>query len=257
MKRPSFKFLGDILEKKSGQDAIIQYVEANPDDDFVFEFPTPRKLGETIPDNNNKGCVAGSAILHEIQFLFDAKDKKLSFLDKKELNWKPTDIDFWILGMPYAKRRAPMRWNSYSDSVAYEFDIIHAKQKTPAELILAFDLPPTRAARDASALWISIQCLYSIITKKYPLSSNIEATAKKAESETPAAAFLFGRLEERIRKYKGRGFTPYYFESSEISPWLLSVFDYAKQHHAKEQTAAEKTDQQELIEKIDAMSIDE
>jgi hypothetical protein len=164
-----FKTLKDAFTPE-GKAKLAEFTKSSPEQDKVFAFPTKGVVDES------GACLAGSSVLAEIMKVYNPEAKT---------EWD-TDYDFFFLGMD-----SPARLKTGM------VDIIHSQHKTVPNLLLNFDLPPCRIARNATTLWASAHCLNAIVTGEYPFPSNLQHTADE---------WKFSRTAERMEKYEKRGF---------------------------------------------------
>ena len=209
-------------------DQIIETVELYPTFDYVFKI-TDRKE----PESNDYPlfCFAGSKIVSSVARLLRRNYFSLlkSGMKISNLNivceFKEIDTDVFFLGSKTTHRL-------YIDNV----DIVHVETDKIEDLLLDFDLPCCRAASDQNDnYWISLQCIYSLLTGKYYMPEYISdsitfidiITQQQPELNNKTATYLFSRLQNRISKYEKRGFICYYFVTDNVLPWLKHRFLYA------------------------------
>jgi hypothetical protein len=172
-------------------------------------------------------CIAGSSALWRLH----------GILNGKSPNWKPKDTDIFLLGSSSDNR-------FYKTD--YNLDIVHSTSKTCQDLILAFDLPCCRVAYDFNfTFYVSIQTLAAIFSGKMYLPKYFEtelqfkqildkhSTIKKDwEKNTFIPNFYYNklakRLQERIKKYRSRGYAPKYYDTEYILPWIKERFKYSE-----------------------------
>lgn len=215
---------------------INSFVKLNPLQDHIYYFPNTfpnhhdTGMGNFLPglgqfvmhDGSDNIVVAGSAALHYFQ-------KKIV----GGMHWEPTDADVFLL-------KSEVNCRSSFGII----DMVLAKEKTVEELLLNFDLGCCRAAFDCHLnLWVSIQCLSSIFTHKYPMPcymknsdsfvSYLSAYRTKASSINVSGVhgaenMMYSRFIERIKKYSDRGFGVTWIETTTVLPWIKNRFHYAE-----------------------------
>lgn len=201
---PSIRTFDDVLKHA---DELIEVVESTYRDDYVYMIST-----ENDYNKNQDWCIAGSKAVHEVG----------KFLGKDIVY---DDVDIFFLNSPKQSR-------TKCDNV----DIVHLETKTPEKLLMDFDLPCCRAAYNGSTFWVSVQCLYSILTGKYHQPKYLEcidtfkAVINKNRSSdlVETEEFYFQRLQERTAKYQQRGFTCIYRETTHILLWITKRFHYGQ-----------------------------
>lgn len=142
----TFKELKDLTPK------IVQWAACNPGEDYVMYIKTSAE--DIVPTN----CViAGSAALY--QYLsWERRDIKL--------NWKPGDTDLFVMGASEKDVRI------FHD---LKMDVLFIPDTKVEDLLLRFDIPPTRIAYDFfQNLYISAQCVASIQTRRYVLPATVK-----------------------------------------------------------------------------------
>lgn len=208
-----------VEELLANKTEILKWAIENPTHDHVYHVVSGRPNMKVREQNPPSYVVAGSAALW--QFI---KYNGLMIKTK----WDSQDSDIFFLGSTSNHRR-PMG----------QIDLVHTKHTTVESLLLNFDLPCCRVATNAAfEYWISAHCLASIWIGRYSIPSylkdeqDFKLVLQKNRSEPSkkpgADHFLFTRLQERIKKYEARGFTPEYNSSSEILPWIRHRFEYAQ-----------------------------
>ena len=246
---PRIKSLDDITSysqnpyKENTINAIIVWAESNPDREHIYTFKlnTDINLGidPNVPNRNSwtKNCVRSLKNNTQIDCVI-AGSYALWTLTKiikgNNVGWKSNDVDMFLLGQEQHARHAPS---------AGLLDIVHTKDKTPAEVITNFDIPCCRVAFDMNyTFYVSIHALYSIFTKKIKLPAYLkdEFKFKKVLNEfqldypdnltVPIIDtyhnMLITRMDGRIKKYQSRGFSFQWYDTKYILPWIKERFHY-------------------------------
>ena len=231
--------LGFFWEKRM---EIQKWCEKNQNNDQVYFVPVAAPNVEiTIPTPSV--VMAGSSIVSGIVSYFEAKSNLPQ--------WQSSDIDIFHLGM-----EKPIR-----NSNLCNVDLVHVTDNTVTELLLNFDLPCCRAARDFNGnLWISAQCINAVLTGTQYLPDCLSTrekffeTGKKvmtidmviqrqksrgyqvANPELTRDMMItwFGtRFFDRIEKYQARGFQTVFVKTDTIPTWLVKRFTYAEPNIGK------------------------
>lgn len=216
---------------------IIRTVRENPMDDKVFVLPMYNNvLKET--DHDTKYCIAGSSAVVLFSKLLKGEQHRLRKMSDTIANYKifgdfkSSDTDIFFLGAKEPHRKQ-----------INDVDIVHVKENSASSLILNFDLNCCRAAinEETETLWVSAQCIYSLLTGEYFLPSylatkeefkiifekNNDRQNKLSEDQTNKLTDnLFKRLTFRIAKYEHRGYKCTYFDTKEILKWINHRFFY-------------------------------
>lgn len=236
----ALKSLSDIYPNQSENRAnITRFARLNPNIDYIYTF----KLNEEWIGNNFKGsslgmfaqnrydsniCIAGSSALWRL----------CSIINQKNPNWKSQDTDIFLLNSPS---------NIRFYRAGYNVDLVHSTSKTCQELISKFDLPCCRVAYDFNyTFYVSLQALASIFSGKMYLPeyfenkdafTNILEQHSTIKDEWKHAGktwlkhwyqTMSVRLQERIVKYRSRGFAPKYYETDYVLPWIKERFRYSE-----------------------------
>jgi hypothetical protein len=182
---PAIESVSDIPKKKS---EIKEYVERYPDHDHIYCFARDGKNKE-LPRNDSFLFLSGSTVVNECF--------RVLTLDRMDL-FEPNDKDIFILRQKINSRRKEK-----------SHDIISRKQMTVCELLLSFDLPCCRAARDMVEQdhYVSLQCMYAMLEKRYFLPTYCKNYESFAKSNQTLGITSFESLWKRIRKYEKRGFS--------------------------------------------------
>lgn len=123
-------------------------------------------------------------------------------------------------------------------------DVVHLRTKNITEHLDNFDLSccKTSMSIDGTKFWVSLHCLYTMLTgnffipkylelphefRKFYNKTNNISTRKDFESfyeskDTDKCTMMFKRLNERIQKYKGRGYTFQYINTDKALLWISS-----------------------------------
>lgn len=197
----------DILLKK---DEIIKAVRDNPIEDKVFIIPMYNNLAK----DDTKYCIAGSAAMVLCHKLLKYEQLKLSDKSKLYGKFENTDTDIFFLDSPNSRVKC--------DNV----DIVHVSEKTVEDLLLSFDLGCCRAALndETETIWISMQCICSLLTGEYYLPSYLKnenefATVFVNYNERKMVN-LFNKLIFRNAKYESRGYTCKFFDTNVKLEWV-------------------------------------
>ena len=230
------------LRSESIRNALEVACKNNLEDKIYF-LPRPNNTYHFLTGASAGSAVfAGSAALAHLLGI----SYELWAMD----SFTPNDTDMFILNRPQGGRHKNFLEN---------IDIVHMTEKTVDELLMNFDLPICRVAMDVEYnIWVSAQALNAIITGEYYLPeyfndesmfskllrqyqwiNNIRPDAIQLQG-IPARShpvlhagekMLFERLQERIKKYQARGFTPRYVSTSEVMPWIKQRFCYVDWDH--------------------------
>ena len=259
-KLDNYKILYDL----SFLTELSKAVEANPLEDVVYHLPSSTYdnglnkpwygsclFGDIKQHEGIPNCVlAGSAALYLIwNKLYEhhhSKEpvkcsqcehcKRLDPVKKPPLFSQPNDYDLFFIGSKKAHR-----------NTLGNLDFVYCPEKTVEELLLNFDLGCCRVAMNpANDLWISAHALSAIFTGTYYLPAYLRNETTFTETLTKYTtdsksttknvhSYLYGRLTERLHKYKDRGLTVKWVESDKILPWVQNRFCYAtlKEEEAK------------------------
>lgn len=228
------------------RDQLIEAVMVHPFKDVVYTLPLSKVecgLSSTYPAPGNVACgnwcIAGSYAVSTI--MNTETMKKLCPLvaptldDRVDRQWKASDVDIFILGAKKPARVPPIN--------GLGLDLVHVVDETIEDLLLNFDLPCCRAAIDAEYNWhVSAHCLAAMITEEYFMPSYLQhenalraligqqhlaSTCTESKREG-AIKWLFSRLEDRIDKYRRRGYRPVWRNTQVIVQWLTNRFHYAE-----------------------------
>lgn len=224
-------------------DKIIASVELDRINDKVIslrckmieDLSIVTNSSETKIEHKPKCVIAGSKAVTLISKHLKLAQKNLEY--KKAINdlleikgdFKAEDTDVFFLNSSEPHR-----------IICNDVDIVHLTTPDVSTLLLNFDLPCCRAATDEddNIFWISLHCLYSLLTGKFFLPeylSNIDMFkpifAKYCENVNNrvyacSEKKLFDRLSYRIKKYENRGYTCQYIDTDVILPWVLNRFHY-------------------------------
>lgn len=243
MERPEIKTLNDIVANK---EAILTYCHNNPLADWVYHIHIPVDSEKEDPDQIPKWVVAGSAALHRfLELLHNTVIHNVGFPGVQERNivvWNPYDIDVWLLNTGINVRIQ-----------GSTIDLIFTEAKTPSDIILEFDLPPSKVAYHNNEFWISSQALTCIFTRKYSLPQWIkyENTMKQVlelSIDKPVShkhmKFVFERIDSRIKKYQSRGFNVEWIDQSQLDQnsvkSILSCIGFLRQYQTSDQRAKKR-----------------
>lgn len=215
-------------ELSSKFENIKLYVRFNPLSDHVYYFPNPfpemrespykniPSLGLFRKNPSENVVVAGSAALYYIQQIISGPPK-----------WRPGDSDVFILGSENNQRFQ-----------MGAVDFVQAKEKTVEELLINFDFGCCRAAISPQLdIWVSAQCIYSILTHKFPMPEYMKCKEtfkvyleryRKNSTKPEAEEMMFKRFKDRIRKYSDRGFGVEWIDTTYPLPWIKNRFHYGE-----------------------------
>ena len=219
------------LNKYPLRDGILKF-EFNKDYNNHYKYT--EEFENTISNLPGNIVVAGSAALRYLLIILEIKEK--------DIKWKQTDTDLFMLGCDTHFR---FKFNN-------QLDMVGIKDKTPEELLLNFDLPICRVAIGLNrTIYVSIQCLKAILTGECWIPAylrnnnklrrifldNYPAWNKEKSSATEQGYYglrdgllniLCKRMEERLKKYQGRGYKMHIIETDEVIPWIKNRFFYAE-----------------------------
>lgn len=185
--------LADTQFKKE----LIEYCEEHPFKDKII------KISNAENKSNEFRVMCGSHALFVL-----SKELNRYEINKYPINWYPNDIDIFIFGSNTPPHIDVKYGNIQNISVPY---------KDVQSLLSHFDVPVTKLAiTENKTYYISIQCLYSIYTKKMNLPSTILTT------QSPRCE----KIIKRIDKYKKRGYLPIYHESDFIPKCISKGLTY-------------------------------
>jgi hypothetical protein len=171
-------------------DEIVEWCLLNPSDDHVYKFDSFTNNTSLI--QNNSTFIAGSYplkilldYLHENYFDILRYSPDHCPLPKKspfDFKWKSNNIDLFILNGKCES----------TNSIGDKLNIVSSTETSIDKLLTKFDLPVSRVAFDLQGnLHISIQAIFSIVKRKM----NIPLSLKTNQL-----------IQERVKKYSGRGF---------------------------------------------------
>lgn len=242
-KLPALSNFGDIHKNK---DSILKYVQENKNQDHIyhfiigkkFEFGAAKSTQAMFGTVTNKGSfkletgfhIAGSAALASVIKQFG---NTIGVKSRTGIDYQPNDTDIFMLNSPIKQR---------FDSG--NVDVVFVEDKTIDDLLLNFDLPCCRVATNgAGDYWISIQCIYSLLTGIYFIPTYLanynkfkelifkypgDLVGVPAESIDKRSNYLFNRLKDRLFKYSQRGFTHMFYETDVVLPWITHRLDYSE-----------------------------
>ena len=239
-------YVGGTIKSQIFYD-ILAYSEKYPSEEHIYKFDLgkfmdtyTRPHGDSNPDSkhNNwiRNCVSSLQNGEDMNCIV-AGSYALWVLEKMigdSHGWKPSDMDFFLLGREQHARHNPF------DGL---LDIVHTKEKTPCEVISNFDLPCCRVAFDMNyTFYVSIHALTAILTGKVfipeyllkpeKFKSILQQYVFEIPPDIPKLAIsqyhdqLISRMGERIKKYQSRGFSIQKYETSYILPWIKERFTY-------------------------------
>jgi len=198
---PELTNLEDISTKG---DSIVEYVENNSKFcEYVYHLKDSNSCEEAL-SIRNKGVTGNFYILGSTALKFFNKDTV------------PADVDIFFLNSPVKYRV------KFGNS-----DLVFVKERSIESLLVGLDLPCCRMATNGLGdWWISLQCIYALITGKYYLPKYLfdYSEFKKEvcleelsdEDNDVIAVHFYVGFHERIAKYKNRGFRAIPFEYDEI-----------------------------------------
>ena len=153
-----------------------------------------------------------------VDFLENFKNQYYDFFHEPLYgDFKSDDIDFFILNSV----------NHHRVNIG-SLDVVHLSYKTPEELILHFDLPCCRAARDLNDnFYVSIQCLSSLLDGQVYLPSCYNDQEKyNLIINDLGIKSRWDKLHFRIAKYENRGYHFEYYDTNQIPKSLAKSFTY-------------------------------
>ena len=202
--------------------------------DHIYFFPRPEESYKFLADASLGHAVfaGSSALAHLVEIWpFDVPYRAETFT--------PNDTDLFLLNRPEGGRHKNFLKN---------IDIVHMTEKSVEELLMNFDLPICRVAMDVEySIWVSAQALNAIMTGEYYIpqyfidKTEFSKLLRKHQWNQntlaipdwnrnapllPPETMLFERLQGRIGKYVGRGFSPCYVRTDEVMPWIKQRFCY-------------------------------
>ncbi|HSW75826.1 MAG TPA: hypothetical protein VLG50_02185 [Candidatus Saccharimonadales bacterium] len=243
---PELATLYDVINKEND---IINYVKENPSEDIVYSFKSidlkinhvnqldvviagskaitllrkELKLANLKQIENHKlinqkyiqdflktynntsvDVINITNILHQIDAYYAKSHQKQLFGD-----FTANDTDLFIINSPDKQR-----------FTLDDLDIIHTTHKSIDALILDFDLPCCRVARDLqNTFHVSLQCLYSLLT-------GFVYVPHYVFDETLYKGINFNKLTFRREKYKKRGYTMRVYHTDKVLSCYLNGFKY-------------------------------
>jgi hypothetical protein len=155
-----------------------------------------------------------------------------------KLSFTPEDTDIFHLKNNFIGRKK-----------VGNVDHVYVEDQSPSELIYKFDIPCCRVAYDINGnIWITAQCINSIfngvyympnytkdITKfKDIITANFKVykhfsrylPTKDVHKINDAISANFRKLNERIEKYRLRGYNAVYIETQKPILWFFARLDY-------------------------------
>lgn len=231
---PKIDNIADLYSTESkNRDLIVKFAHDNPSIDHYYTFKIKKDEGLSaslsIFTNNimtDRICIAGSSALWRLSFILNGLPQ-----------WKPSDHDVFLLNSTE---------NGRYNVGGYGLDMVHSTDTNPIDLISNFDLPCCRVAFDFNfTFYVSIQALAAIISKQMYLPEyfkskcafkNMWMTNSTIKEDLPVVKrlvdfkydYIYNRLQERIIKYRSRGFSPNYYKTSYVLPWIKNRFRYSE-----------------------------
>jgi len=241
----SIKTINDVLFHAN---EIVKNVQLSCEYDPICEITVINEKASTVPYKSKqtgepKHVISGSkAVTTFLELLRDGQKKALvdgvkgcgPFLKLAE-HFKPGDIDIFFLDSKEVSR------------IKYEnVDVVHIKTQTITEHLDNFDLSCCKTSMnlEGTKFWISLHCLYTMLTGScfipkylqsrekfrdvYFKANNIstkrdfETFYESKDQTTDKCTMMFKRINERIQKYKDRGYTFQYIETDKALSWLTS-----------------------------------
>lgn len=187
---------------------IVTWSSENPGKDKICKIS---RNAEDIKDNDV--YIAGSS---QLNFWVN--------LINKSCSWNANDTDVFTIGQP-----------GRSYHMVGKVQFINTEFKSVDELLLDFDLPCCRAAANSNGnLYISLQCIASIMTGSYYLPKCMESEERLniylgsiAKMDNPYLNYRFERTRGRIIKYIKRGFIPKYCDNTtENVEWITRILKF-------------------------------
>jgi len=228
-----------ILQDYTNISIVYLNIPTNENINNYFNDPKIEKSGILRHDD---WCIAGSKALET--FIKHFANKELFELNQNTLikiespiksgHFIAQDTDIFFLN---STKRARYDLNTT--------DIVYVTDRTIEELILNFDLPCCRIAMNTTGdYWISIQCLYALMTGKYYIPTYLKNKKqfdiliekypgddfKKLQPKNlqNLSNYLFQRLAVRIDKYHKRGFVAIEYKTDVILRWIINRFNYSE-----------------------------
>lgn len=260
----SAPILNNFEEALTNFTQIIEYVDQHPDEDVIYKFTSlqPNEFKLTVPDcyiagskgvsllrdelvhvqeklkENLKdqyqnddiykhyiGLVRNPKLLQEDRevihkLIIKLKEQYFTFYSKEFYGkFTSNDTDLFVLN------------NVQNHRVNIgELDVVYKSYKTPEELLIHFDLPCCRAARDLNnTFYVSLHCLYSLFTGEVylPRIYSDEQKYNKVIKDLGIKS-RWSKLQFRIAKYEDRGYYFNYYKSNVIPKSLANGFTYPK-----------------------------
>lgn len=213
LKCPVIKSINDI-----GDNILIDlkhWVDANPFEDKIFKLVSG--IGGIIGTNNmhqNKSYISGSKALK----MFNDLLINIGFFDKRfnNKNIVANDTDIFFVD---SKRIDRVKLDNT--------DLVYTIIKTIEEVLLTFDLPCCRVATDNDGnFWVSAQCLLALTLNRPVVMPAYVQDKKKlfAKYKEVGCNGLINdhmtKLDNRIAKYKNRGFEFVYLETDKMMNFI-------------------------------------
>lgn len=233
--KPVINSFNDVIHK---QQEIALYVQQNPLDDYIIT------LGHDEINYPGDSVIAGSQAIHllsqELKYaqsvfanhyiknnknFIDCLDhlkngsmtvddflkeiENYKYPSKTFIHFTPNDTDMFILNSPDNKRLQ-----------IGNLDVIYTKKDAEA-LLLSFDLPCCRAAKDLKGKWlISIQCLNALLTNIVYLPQYIK------DQNMFLDKYNLRKLQFRMEKYIQRGYQFEYVNNDKMMLWMENQLWY-------------------------------
>jgi hypothetical protein len=237
---------------------IIKAIEKSPDYDPIIEISVTENKSmknsnyhegiDNTPYKSKQNCepkhvISGSKAVTTFLELLREGQKKARidgikgcgpYLKLAE-HFKSSDTDIFFLNSNETSRV------KYDD-----IDIVHLKTRNISEHLDNFDLSccKTSMSIDGGNFWISLHCLYTMLTGNCFIPKYLESPDKfrifynktnnistkkdfelfyESKDETlDKCTKMFKRLNERIEKYRERGYTFQYVETDKALSWITS-----------------------------------
>lgn len=249
IKRTEFPQLSSFTDINHNKDNIIKYVRENPLQDYIYHFTTNKKLEYTAIINkqdfklDTNSYIAGSTGLACVIKQFSEEiGAKLT----TEMKYQPNDIDIVILNnqVRYIDRNNTDIF-VINSPIKHQFDtvdIVYVTNKNVNDLLLTSDLPCRVAINETGDCWISLQCIYALLTGTYFIPNYLtnynkfkeliekyydvimgESCDKILEKNIKK---VFDKLTARMLKYSNRGFSCVLCETETMLPWIIYWLNY-------------------------------
>lgn len=154
------------------------------------------------------------------ELLTQHKEQYYQFYHQKLFGeFEPNDIDLFVLNSV----------SNHRQNIG-QLDVVYKSYKTPEELIINFDLPCCRAARDLNdKFYVSLHCLASLINGDIFLPTcYINEEEYEQIIKAVGIKSRWNKFQFRIAKYEHRGYNFHFYKTSFVQSALLNGFSYPK-----------------------------